>query len=346
MPPNPFHDESPDAARIAEEAALWLARRDCGLSSSEQDEYLQWLAADPRHAEALRQHAAAFERMMQLYEWQPGGSAAANPELFAPTSASRVRRWVWTLGAAAAVLLGGALLLDRPGDPGAGAVRSYVRVNERQALPDGSVVELKDGSRILVEFTAGERRVRLAGEAHFQVAKNPTPFVVVAGGVAVRAVGTAFNTRIDTDAVEVVVTEGRVAVAKLNPENGNPPPVTPPTASPVADWAEVGAGQRGIVSLTAEAAPRISDLTPVQTKHLLEWKAPRLQFAETPLAVAVKEFNRRNAVRLVVADRDLGTVPIGGTFRADNPEGFARVLELTLELKATRRGDHEIVLSR
>jgi transmembrane sensor len=285
--------------------------------------------------------------MMQLYEWQPGQSVGANPDLFAPTAASRWRRWGWGIAAAAALVLGAELLWRLPTDAGRGAPeKSYVRVNERQALPDGSVVELKDGSRILVEFTAGERRVRLAGEAHFQVAKSTTPFVVVAGGVAVRAVGTAFNTRLDADAVEVVVTEGRVAVAKLNPENGSVPPGPPAFAAPAAVWAEVGAGQRGIVSLTTAAAPRISDLTPVETKHLLEWKAPRLQFAETPLSVAIEEFNRRNALRLVVADRDLGTVPIGGTFRADNPEGFARVLELTLELKATRHGDREIVLSR
>ena len=64
---------------------------------------------------------------------------------------------------------------------------------ESRALDDGTVVELNGGAEIEVQFTAAERRLRLVrGEAHFQVAKNPLrPFVVEAGGVAVRAVGTA-----------------------------------------------------------------------------------------------------------------------------------------------------------
>ena len=30
-------------------AAEWLVRRDRGLTPAEQDDFLQWLAADPRH---------------------------------------------------------------------------------------------------------------------------------------------------------------------------------------------------------------------------------------------------------------------------------------------------------
>ena len=40
-----------------ERAADWLIRRDRGLTPGEQDDYLQWLAADPRHGDAFaRQH--------------------------------------------------------------------------------------------------------------------------------------------------------------------------------------------------------------------------------------------------------------------------------------------------
>ena len=349
-----------DTATIADEAALWLARRDRGLTSAEQDAYMQWLTADPRHAEILAQHAAAFERMMQLYHWQPGQSADANPDLFAPRPLRPWRRWGLSLAAAAALVLGGMLLwrgaspLVSPAPP-----KSFLRVNERQALPDGSVVELKDGSRIDLEFSAAERRVHLIGEAHFQVAKNPTPFVVVAGGVALRAVGTAFNVRLDADTVDVLVTEGRVVVAKLDPDTGSQKPDAGLPGAGLAEpggqslssvvrspWSEVEAGQRAIVPLTPETAPRISRVSPTEAKEILGWQAPRLQFFETPLAVAVGEFNRHNRTRLVIAERELNAVPIGGTFRADNPEGFVRVLELTLEIKAVPRDGGEIVLTR
>lgn len=363
-----------DTAAIADEAARWLARRDRGLTPAEQDAYMQWLTADPRHAEALAQHAAAFERMMQLYNWQPGQSADANPDLFAPRPLRPWRRWGLSLAAAAALVLGGMLLwreaspIVSPEHP-----KSYLRVNERRALPDGSVVELKDGSRINLEFSAAERRVHLIGEAHFQVAKNPTPFVVVAGGVALRAVGTAFNVRLDADTVDVLVTEGRVAVAKLKaedggrrtdtgdqtPEDGGRPALRSlggsgkmgdggqsPSSIVRRPSSELVAGQRAIVPLTPETEPRISQVSRAEAKEILGWQAPRLQFFETPLAVAVGEFNRHNRTRLVIAERELNAVPIGGTFRADNPEGFVRVLELTLDIKAEPRVGGEIVLTR
>ena len=81
----------PSSQALAEQASLWLARRDRGLTPSEQDDYMQWIVADPRHAEAMMQHAAAFERMMHLYEWQPWHTTEGNPDLFAPRRRVRAR---------------------------------------------------------------------------------------------------------------------------------------------------------------------------------------------------------------------------------------------------------------
>src|SRR5260370_1274200 len=66
------------------------------------------------------------------------------------------------------------------------------------------------------DFRLGDRRggVRLTrGEAHLAVAKDSSrPFIVTAGGVSVRAVGTAFNVRRVEQRVEVFVTEGKVRI--------------------------------------------------------------------------------------------------------------------------------------
>ncbi|MBI4626652.1 MAG: FecR domain-containing protein [Verrucomicrobia bacterium] len=70
------------------------------------------------------------------------------------------------------------------------------------------------------------------GKAHFTVAKNPSrPFVVSAGGGDVQAVGTVFNIRLRSEAIEVFVTEGKVQVdsergdrkAERGPEAPGPP---------------------------------------------------------------------------------------------------------------------------
>ncbi len=306
----------------AEQASLWLARRDRGLSAAEQDDYLRWLQASPEHAAAVAQQAAALERMMRLYEWQPSHTAEPNPALFAPAAASRRP---WRLAAAvglAAALVAGVLAVFGPDNPPAApaaAPRSYLKVNERLALPDGSRAELRDGSAVVVQYSETERRVRLTGgEAHFTVWKDPSrPFVVEAGGVTVRAVGTAFAVRLGGAAVEVLVTEGRVKVAATGPADS-----------------ELGAGDRATVVRPTEtaappAAPVVVAVSGEEIRQELAWQAPRLQFDETPLAAAIAEFNRLNRRQLVLGDAALATVLIGGTFRPDNVEGFVRLLGTT-----------------
>lgn len=335
MKPN---DASSEDA-IAQQAATWLARRDRGLSPTEQDAYMQWLAADPRHVAEVRRLAAAFARMTQLYEWQPGQSTEPNPDLF--RGRRHPRRWLAGLGLAAAlaVLLGGALAWRQFHLPPPASTGSYLRVNEHQALPDGSLVVLKDGSRLIPAFTASERRVALIGEGHFTVAKDPQrPFLVQAGGVTVRAVGTAFNVRVEPETVEVLVTEGRVQV--------QPPAKAGVPESAALPAPLVSAQHRAIVARQADAAPRLEEVSRAQIEDTLSWRAPRLQFFETPLAVAVAEFNLRNRTQLIIADGSLKRERIGGSFRVDNLDGFLRALEVTIDVRAEPRGANEIVLTR
>jgi len=352
-------DQSPESEReaIAAEASLWLAKRDRGLTAAEQDEYLRWLGADSRHAEVVQQHAAALERMMQLYEWQPGQSVEANPDLFAPPRRS-TSWWRWSVPVAAAATITLAAIMWRSGDTHRLDGRSSVavlQINERQTLSDGSVVELKDGSRLEFAFSEDERRVTLTGEAHFTVAKSPVPFVVRAGGISVRAVGTAFNVRTSTDVVDVLVTEGRVALAREFREGDHgaenhadleDPAVAASAISLGRTETFLVAGQQAVVALDVSELPQIRNVTSEEIETALSWKAPRLQFIETPLSIAIEEFNRRNRMQLVLGQGDLAAIPIGGTFRVDNLDGFVRLLEITLDIRATRRGDQELVLTR
>jgi transmembrane sensor len=81
-------------------------------------------------------------------------------------------------------------------------------------------------------FRPGAARAARSGEAHFFVEKDPQrPFVVNAAGIDVRAVGTAFNVRIDPAAVEVLVTEGRVRVDPAVPHDDPAAPAVSPRAS-------------------------------------------------------------------------------------------------------------------
>jgi len=178
--------------------------------------------------------------------------------------------------------------------------------------------------------------VRLSGEAHFRVAKNPArPFIVEATGVEVRAIGTAFNVRVDSAAVEVLVTEGKVRIDE-------PTRLDPAETSPALI---LNGGQQTLVAFAPLTPPPfVTNVAPEQIRTALGWQIPRLQFFETPLADAVAEFNRHNRNRLLLAKGRIGSLPIGGTFRVDNPEGLVRLLEYTLDIRGEPQADGSILL--
>jgi transmembrane sensor len=314
---------------LADQAADWLVRRDRGLTPAEQDEFLQWLAADPRHGDALAREQQTWRELDLLADWRPEHAAEPNPDLLArPVAIRRAapRPWLVPVGLAAAAVLAVigyvAFRADPVRSPAPVAASGY----EQRVLEDGSIAELNRGAAISATFTAGERRVILAqGEAHFTVKQEPArPFVVLAGGVEARAVGTAFHVRLGAASVEVLVTEGRVQVASAY---GSLPPV-------------VGAGERITVPLaSARPLPKVDRVSAEEIARTLAWQPRLLEFASTPLADVVAEFNRRNAVQLILEDPALGALPIVASFRSDNVEGFVRLLEVTAGVHATREGE-------
>lgn len=309
--------ESPLPDEIEAAASAWLARRDRGLSAAEQDAYLEWLRADPRHARAVARIEGAWRALDQLTEWRPAHSARPNPDLLALPRRRGLEFSLAALALAAALAFG--LFVVRPAFHSE-ATAVAVRHSEVRTLPDGSVVELNKGAEIDVDFSTPERRIRLVrGEAHFTVAKlgPERPFVVTAGDVRLRAVGTVFNVRLDADRVDVLVTEGKVRI--------DPPR---PADLDLVNAAMLGAGERAVAAATTPTPvpPEVVAVSPQQIEEALAWQGLRLVFNETPLEDAIEEFNRHTGERFVVADRSIARIKIEGNFRADNAEAFVRLL--------------------
>ncbi len=347
----------PDPAeqRVRRAAAEWLTKHDRGLTSAEQDEFFQWLAADPQHGAWFARHRAGWRRLDAIADWRPEHGAEPNPDVLARSAANR-RRWLrpTLLSAMAAGLaLAAGALWFRPALSTTTVAVTIAETGgyERRVLDDGSVAELNRGAEIEVNYTVAERRVVLRrGEALFTVAKNPArPFVVRARGVDVRAVGTAFNVRLDAASVEVLVTDGQVQVA---------PPVAAPTSASSSSSPAVAsrlapplvvAGERAIVPLAASPTapapiPQIARTTAAELARLRAWQPQLLDFSSVPLAQVIAELNRRNRVQLVLAAPGGAAVPIVASIRSDNLEGFVSLVAAAAGLRAERRGDYEIVL--
>lgn len=94
-------------------------------------------------------------------------------------------------------------------------------------LKDGTAVKLKPGSKLSYsDFSADKRVVYLDGEGFFEVAKDSSkPFLVYAGHIIVRVIGTSFKVVSNTGKAKssVSVTSGKVKVyaASKSDELGN-----------------------------------------------------------------------------------------------------------------------------
>lgn len=240
---------------------------------------------------------------------------------------------------------------DRRGPQPATALPSSVVLSAptKQLLPDGSVVELRDGAKIEVAFSPDSRRVTLArGMAHFSVAENKAvPFVVRAGRVEVRAVGTAFAVEVESRQIDILVTDGVVAVDRAigTQHEGSPPGVSPiePASPPLAT---VSAGRRIIVEKETAAVTAVVAVSTAEQSERLAWRVPRIELARTPLSEALALFNRHSSVRLELADPALGALELSGVLRPDNPNALLHVLEVDFGLEADRRADGVVVLRR
>ncbi|MDP3072311.1 MAG: FecR domain-containing protein [Opitutaceae bacterium] len=350
-----------EAEAIAATAAAWLAERDDGLTPARTAEFARWRAADPRHEAATVRLEKAWVALAALRDYRPEAVRHPDPDLLGARRARPARVISFPVIAAATAVAAclavaavgwfGPLRAERADGPTEQRYATTVEGYERVTLEDGSVVELNSATELGVRFSPAERRVRLVrGEAHFTVAKNKArPFVVEAGGVAVRAVGTAFNVRLGVREIEVLVTEGQVALT----ENAGPALVAAPSSASTQSGTPasggptlLGANHRAVVAAASPAAPVVERVTPAAVRTALAWQGARLVFADTPLAEVVAQFNRRNTVQLELADAELRALPIGGSFRAENVEGFVRLLVSGGDVAVERAGATRIVLHR
>lgn len=338
-PPSPPSEPPPGAGAAA--AADWVWRIDRGLSPAEQDQFFEWLAADPAHADALARCRRHWRRLDKLVDWRPEHSRRPNPDLLAPPPSRRSRRLLFPLALAAAAGVAGSLFLWNS-RPVPAAEVALLRHEDRRMLPDASSVVLNAQARITVLYTAAERRIRLErGEAFFTVVKDPArPFVVEAGGVEVRAVGTAFDVHLADTSLDVIVTTGVVALTKIAPAHPGGA-----AAPPRPELAVLQAHQRMTLALEPQGrSGRVVTLTRREIQSRLAWQHGLMTFREERLAAIVAELNRLNESQLVLVDDALADTLFSGTIRSDNVDGFARLLQSGFGAEVERVNGDEIRL--
>ncbi len=167
-------------------------------------------------------------------------------------------------------------------------------------LADGSIVEINSDTRLEVSGSlrnnlavrGAVRRVRLDGEAYFQVARSEQPFIVETPDAVVRVTGTEFNIRARPDergtSTSVTLVSGSVEImAKSAPDgesNLKPVILDIPGAS-----ARVG-GAHAVRLLHPDDGPALD--------HVLAWRRRGFAFTDTPISGILDEVERRFGVEI------------------------------------------------
>jgi len=158
-------------------------------------------------------------------------------------------------------------------------------------LPDGSTVHLNYGSKIKYPqfFSGNTREILLEGEGYFDVVTDPDkPFIVKAGGLSVKALGTAFNVLAypDRKIIETTLVSGKVVLEQNSTERMAKPIGVLLPGMHVAFNSETGSISK----------------TQGNVEKYIGWKDGKLIFEDATIAQVADRLNRMFNVDIEIAD--------------------------------------------
>jgi len=293
--------------------------------SDENRQYFDKLQQVWDAAAQVKPHAArridtetALKRVKMQINMQPGTEPRGRT----------ISMGFWMRAAAAMIVVAAAFFLLRPKTmpleiaANAGTVLT-------DTLSDGSVVTLNRNSGLTVAsaFNKKERRMKLRGEAYFEVTSNPErPFVVEVQELEIKVVGTAFNVdnTSNPDEVIVTVTHGKVLVHDQTQQ------------------ILLTAGEQAVYNRTTH---RLSRYTGAQNPNAMAYKSRVFQFDATPLGRVVKQLNAVYGVNIKLQSQALENCPLTATY---NNLSLNRVLDLiaaSFSLQLDRQPDGSVIIN-
>ena len=194
-------------------------------------------------------------------------------------------------------------------------------IEEEIVLPDGSKVWLNQKSilNITKEFGENQRRVKLEGEAFFEVAKDAnTPFIIETSRSSTTILGTSFNMRSYEDETEEIISMITGKVEFLSKTSNE--------SIKVEAGKEATLTEKGKITLSA-----------YENKNFLAWKTKRLSFIDEDLTVVITDVERYFNVSIRIENHELKNCKFTGTFVDPTLNNVLETLSAALELEFKRQ---------
>jgi transmembrane sensor len=373
----PFSDHS----SVEQEALEWLIKLDGDTPPSKQERkrLREWLGRSPVHREELNSLNALWsDNILPELLVPPSDRVVQSDPIVQSDNGFIKGQWQRFCGinrrAAFAMMfiVGFALSLslwvtEDPLSKSNGLYLTAIGHQKSVTLADGSVVQLNTNSQIEVEFSESYRNIKLLqGEVHFEVAKNSQrPFRVYAGGGRVEAVGTAFTVYLKNQEVDVLVVEGRVAIASLVKQKpiadykrlpadtgASVDKVDPYANSQTIQLGILKAGQGSIIKAGShlrfaqnEQRSIVENLAEGDIAQRQSWRQGIIIFNGHTLEQVVEEISRFTTATIEISDPALRTIQIAGRFRVGRTDEMFGALETNFGIEVTHLSYNRVQLS-
>ena len=202
----------------------------------------------------------------------------------------------------------------------------------RTLLPDGSTVWLNAGSSIVYdpEFSGNTREVTLQGEAYFDIVKQPQkPFIVHAGDINIKVLGTAFNVKsyAEERTVETTLLRGLVQISRAAGKQGEPIYLHPNQKivllkagmPPIEETGKEIKEQKTVVS-EKEAIVNLDSSLKENERFETAWVYNRLEFRGDNFEELAKKLERWYNVTIHFEDEEVRKLEFNGSLESETVE--------------------------
>jgi len=217
------------------------------------------------------------------------------------------------IGLAGAVILFTVLTKKQPTPATIAITRQTGQNILTDTLPDGTIATINDHSRLQYpgEFT-GNREVQLNGEAFFNVTHNAfKPFIISAGPVHIKVIGTSFNVRRRTDSIEVVV---RTGVVRMYNDK---------------DSLTLKAGKKGIYRISTQQFSLLENYSANEVAYATKI----FNFENATLKEIAAQLQKAYGIKIVITNKDLEACTMSSSFDNKSIEYIFEVLAMTLNIQ-------------
>lgn len=190
------------------------------------------------------------------------------------------------------------------------------------SLPDGTIVHLNADSKLRYgsNFNGKQRQVELVGEAYFDVAKDArSPFIVKAGDIQIRALGTSFNVHAypDDENITTYLAEGSVIISSSTQSLNLSP------------------GEVAVYSLKKNWMIKKKE----DDRLFIAWMNNEMVFNDEPILNIIKLLERNYNVKFEIKSDRLNCITFTGTLKNASLQSTLYALQFTSSISYKKKDD-------